>query len=191
VDWGGLAPTEVYPAQIPDLFAGGSVRVQGRYARPGVYNIAVKGKVHGREARLPLAVKLPEHNVAGEAVALVWARSAIREAMFELSTPNGMAEPPAYSAVRKRVTDLGLEFSLVTKWTAFVAVSEQVYNADPSGTKTRPVPLPMVKGTAPSAYPNQAPFTGSAGPEPATWLGLGLLGLMGLWWLRRPARVRS
>jgi len=186
VEWGGLAPAEVHPAQIPDLFAGGSVRVQGRYARPGLYNIVVKGLVHGREARLPLTVKLPEHSADGEAVALVWARSAIREAMQELATPGGMAEPPAFSAVKQRVTDLGLSFSLVTKWTAFVAVSEQVYNANPAGTKTLPVPLPMVKGTQPSAYPNPAPFTGAAGPEPATWLGLGLIGLMGLWlWPRR------
>jgi len=185
VEWGGLSPAGIYPAQIPDLFAGQSVRVQGRYARPGLYNLTVKGLVNGREARLPLTVKLPEHSGEGDAVALVWARSAIREAMNELSTPGGPAEPPAFSAVKKRVTELGLEFSLVTKWTAFVAVSEQIYNADPASTKTRPVPLPMVKGTQPSAYPNQAPFTGAAGPEPATWLGLGLLGLLGFWSLRQ------
>ncbi len=191
VDWGGLAPAQLHPAEIPDLFAGGSVRVQGRYARPGLYNITVKGLVHGREARLPLTVKLPEHSADGEAVALVWARAAIREAMGELATPNGMAEPPAFSAVKQRVTDLGLAFSLVTKWTAFVAVSEQVYNANPSATRTLPVPLPMVKGTQPGAYPNQAPFTGAAGPEPATWLGLGVLGLLGFWTLRRYAPVNA
>ena len=187
VDWGALAPTDLHPAQIPDLFAGGSVRVQGRYARPGLYTVTVKGLVHGREARLPITVKLPEQSGQGEAVALVWARSAIREAMYELSTPGGMAEPPLFSSVKQRVTDLGLAFSLVTKWTAFVAVSEQVYNANPSAARTQPVPLPMVKGTRASAYPNQAAFTGAAGPEPATWLGLGLMGLLGFWSLRRRA----
>jgi Ca-activated chloride channel family protein len=168
------------------------VRIQGRYARPGLYNIVVKGLVHGRPARLPLTVKLPEHSGEGEAVALVWARAAIREAMYAMSSPGMAAEPPPFSALKRRVTDLGLQFSLVTKWTAFVAVSEQVYNANVAGTPARPVPLPMVKGTLPSAYPNQAPFTGTAGPEPATWLGLGLIGLMGLWALRRrPGFSRS
>lgn len=185
VDWGGLAPEEVYPAQIPDLFAGQSLRVQGRYGKPGTYTVTVKGLVHGQPARLPLTVTLPERSMDGEAVALVWARAAIAEAMVALSTPGGSAGTPAFSAVRRRVTDLGLAFALVTKWTAFVAVSEQVYNADAANTPTRPVPLPMVKGVRASAYPNQGAFTGAAGPEPATWLGLGLMGLFGLFLFRR------
>lgn len=185
VEWGGLAPEEVYPARIPDLFAGQSLRIQGRYTRPGAHTVTIKGLVNGRPAQLPLTVTLPERTMAGEAVALVWARAAIAEAMYSLSTPNGAVESPEFSATKQRVTNLGLAFSLVTRWTAFVAVSEQVYNVDAAGTPTRPVPLPMVKGTRSSAYPNQAPFTGAAGPEPATWLGLGLLGLLGLFSVRR------
>lgn len=191
VDWGGLAAAEVYPAQVPDLFAGQSLRIQGRYGKPGTYTVTVTGLVHGRPARLPLGVTLPERSMDGEAIALVWARAAIAEAMTGLATPRGMAEPAAFNAIRQRVTDLGLAFSLVTKWTAFVAVSEQVYNADAAGTPTRPVPLPRVQGVQKSAYPNQAPFTGAAGPEPATWLGLGLVGLLGLWALRRARPARA
>jgi Ca-activated chloride channel family protein len=187
IDWGGLAAEETYPAQVPDLFAGQSLRVQGRYARPGTYTVTVKGLVRGRPAQLPVTVTLPGNSGAGEAVALVWARAAIREAMVGLSHPHRGGDALAFETARARVTDLGLKFSLVTKWTAFVAVSEQVYNADAVNTPTRPVPLPMVKGTQPSAYPNQAPLTGVAGPEPATWLGLGLMGLLGFWRLRRPA----
>ncbi|MGH8482635.1 MAG: VWA domain-containing protein, partial [Nevskiaceae bacterium] len=190
VDWGGLEPEDVHPARIPDLFAGQSLRIQGRYARPGLYTVTVNGRVRGQPARLPITVKLPEHSGTGEAVALVWARAAIADAMYDLSHPQ-RGDALSFEAARARVTDLGLRFALVTKWTAFVAVSEQVYNADAASTPTRPVPLPMVKGTQPSAYPNPAPFTGAAGPEPAAWLGLGLMGLLGFWWLRRPALSRS
>ena len=98
-------------------------------------------------------------------------------------------EPPAFSAIRKRVTDLGLAFSLVTRWTAFVAVSEQVYNADAANTRTRPVPLPMVAGTRSSAYPNRQPFTGAAGPEPETWMGLALIVTLSAALARRRRRV--
>lgn len=184
LDWGGLAPEEIYPSKIPDLFAGQSLRVQGRYARPGTYTVTIKGLVRGRPARLPLTVTLPEHSGDGDAVALVWARSAIGEATYQMSTPGYAAGTPPFDVLKKRVTDLGLTFSLVTHWTSFVAVSEQVYNADAANTPTRPVPLPMVKGVTALAYPNQAPFTGAAGPEPATWLGMGLIGLLALWSLR-------
>jgi len=33
VDWGKLQPTELMPQAIPDLFAGQTIRVQGRYAK--------------------------------------------------------------------------------------------------------------------------------------------------------------
>jgi Ca-activated chloride channel family protein len=178
VDWGELKPTEIFPAAIPDLFAGGSLRIQGRYAKPGLYKVTVKGRVNGYPASLPLMVSLPAESKDGEAVALVWARSAIREAMYQLSDPQNQETTAGYEQIKTRVTDLGLNFSLLTRWTAFVAVSEKVYNTAPADTKELPVPLPMVKGVTAKAYGNQAAFTGAAGPEPAQWLGLGLLGLM-------------
>ena len=189
IDWGGLNPEEVYPAKIPDLFAGQSVRVQGRYAKPGEYTVTVKGRVRGRDARLPLAVKLPEASGRGEAIALVWARSAIREHLYQMSLPAHVAGAPPYYKLKERITDLGLKFSLVTRFTSFVAVSEQVYNADAAGTPTRPVPLPMVAGTTTRAYPDQGAFTGAAGPEPATWLGLCLIGMLALWSVRRTSAL--
>jgi Ca-activated chloride channel family protein len=184
VDWGELAPEQVYPEKIPDLFGGQSLRVQGRYARPGTYAIEVRGEARGQPVRLPLVIRLPARAAGEDAVALVWARSAIAERLRRMSTPENSSNGPALDALQRQITDLGLQFSLVTRWTSFVAVSEQVYNSDAADTPTRPVPLPMVEGVGLKAYPNQQPFTGAAGPEPPVWFGLGLLGLLGAWRLR-------
>jgi len=200
IDWGKLRPTGTTPKLISDLFAGQSLRVQGRYEEPGDYEIKVQGLVNGREAVLPLKVKLPKQSDHGDAVALVWARSAIKDSMRLLSTPILLREGsmPDY-LLKQHVTKLGLDFSLVTRWTAFVAVTSKIYNNNPAQTPTRPVPLAQVKGVSHLAYGNttapspgaSSQFTGFATPEPATIFGLALMGLLLAWFAMRlrPART--
>jgi Ca-activated chloride channel family protein len=188
IDWGDLRPVDVSPEPIPDLFAGQSLRLAGRYEQPGTYQITVHGQVAGRPASLPLAVTLPEHSEEGSAIALIWARSAIEQAMHQFITPLGL-RPSGLDddALKQRVVQLGLDFSLVTRWTSFVAVSQQIYNPNPEATTTRPVPVPPVKGVTEAAYGDPAQFTqggmpaqfaGGAAPEPALLAGLLLVALL-------------
>lgn len=194
VDWGDLQPTQVMPHSIRDLFAGQSIRIQGRYAKPGRYVIKVKGRVSGRAATLPLEIRLPERSEQGEAIALIWARSAIKDKMRLLNTPESMRSVRVSdNDLKRQVTQLGLDFSLVTQWTAFVAVSKKRYNPNPTSTPTRDIPLPMVKSVTPQAYGNPtgtntpaakkspSASTGSGVPEPAMVFGL-LLVMMVLGW---------
>ena len=185
IDWGSLAATEVSPEPIPDLFAGDSLRLLGRYTTPGIYEIAVHGQVNGQPARLPLRVSLPERGEQGEALALAWARGQIAKAMHGLVTPRGLRDDgQSDDELKARIVHLGLDYSLVTRWTAFVAVSRAVYNPDPASAATRPVPLPQVAGVSRQAYGNTPNHVGGAStPEPAVWLGL-LVVAVGLWFGR-------
>ncbi len=63
IDWNGLVVEGQSPAAIPDLFAGGSVRVLARYdasgaAAEGGDLVYVTGLVNGRPARMPVRVRL-------------------------------------------------------------------------------------------------------------------------------------
>jgi Ca-activated chloride channel family protein len=80
-------------------------------------------------------------------------------------------EPTALDDLKEEVVELGLEYSLVTRWTAFVAVSEAIVTEDPGATTNSAVPTAMVEGVG---YGTS--FAGSATPEPATWIGLLLAG---------------
>ena len=213
IDWGDLAPTETFPARIPDLFAGHGVRVAGRFEKPGRYEIAVRGRINGRAARLPLSIEVGEQG-RGDAVALTWARAAIADAMEQATFPVEFRDDrTSDEAIRKRVTDLGLEFSLVTRWTSFVAVSETIVNTSPESTVDAAVPVPMVEGVSQLAYHPAAPvpvaaaapvyngavggaassssFSGSGAPEPATMTGLLIAAGAGVAGLRRRRRVGS
>lgn len=174
IDWGDAGVAEVTPAKAPDLFAGESVRVQGRYANPGPRRIEVSGRAPGHEAKMRLEVNLPDESSAtsGDAIAAIWARSRVKDAMHALITPAPRRRDGATDdEIKERVTALGLDFSLVTRWTAFVAVSEQIYNPAVAGTPTRDVPLPMVSGVTKNAYPAAMSngFGGYAAPE-APWV---------------------
>ena len=190
IDWGGMEVSDPSPAQVPDLFAGQSLRLQGRYGRPGRHEITVRGLVRGRPATLPLQIDLPETSAEGEAVPILWARSLIGELHYQLTTGVHQRDGEAANtdALKQRIIDLGLNFSLVTPWTAFVAVSEQIYNPNPAdSTPTLPVPIAQVKGTTALAYGEPAAsltggsggaFMGGGTPEPAALLGLALIALL-------------
>ncbi len=153
IDWGELQPTQVMPQTINDLFDEQAIRVQGRYAKSGNYVIKVKGKVQGQAATLPLSINLPAKSENGKAIELIWARSAIKEKMRLFDIPKDMrSEQISNNTLKKHVTQLGLDFSLVTQWTAFIAVSKQQYNPNAIHTPTQAIPLPMVKGVSKHAY---------------------------------------
>ena len=191
IDWGGMEVSEPSPERIPDLFAGQSLRIQGRYKQPGLHTVTVHGRVQGRPASLPLRIELPETSSTGEAVPLLWARARIGELHYQLTTgvQRAEGETAQADALKRQITDLGLNFHLVTPWTAFVAVSEKIYNAHPEAAATLPVPVAQVLGTTARAYGEAAApltgggrgtatFSGGGTPEPAALLGLALLGLL-------------
>ncbi len=196
IDWGDLQVSDVMPVKIPDLFAGQSVRIQGRYQRGGKERVQVKGRVKGAKATLPLVIDLANQpSDSGQAVSLLWARAAIKQRMRWLNSP--FAKRPnnlSDTQLQTQITELGLSHALVTRWTAFVAVSEQVYNQNPSQAQSTQVPLPAVKGVSSKAYSNpsttpratQPAFSGKAAPEPAFIFGLLMMVLiyLGFIWRR-------
>lgn len=188
VDWGGLAVDALNPEPIPDLFAGQSLRIMGRYTRPGHYTVQVHGNVRGRPASIRIPVDLPATPAAGEAVALTWARGRIAQFMNQFSLPvNERAQQRSDAQLQQAVTALGLEFALVSKWTAFIAVSEAIYNDAPAGTQSRRIPLARVAGVSNAAYgqTNPAAFAGNAAPEPAALAAMLLTGALVFGWWRR------
>lgn len=184
IDWGGLEVTDVTPARLPDLFAGNALRVHARYDGAAEGQILLKGLVQGREAQMPVNLTLSE--AEGEAaLPLIWARNRIAalERMIAVGDRSAAADA--------EITALGLAFSLQTRNTSFVAVSERVVNATGEPAHPASVPLPMVQGVGPEAYPQG--FAGSSTPEPETLLGMLLVAAMGLvrWRSRRSLLGRA
>ena len=194
VDWGTTGAFGVTPGRLPDLYAGDSLRIQGRYQQAGQHQILLTGRSGGKRVRLPLDIELPEPGNAtvtehGEVIANVWARGAIGAAMQQLSVPQQLRIDERTDAqLQQHVTQLGLEHSLLTRWTAFVAVSEEIYNPAAHATAERPVPLARPAGTrfgSTTALVAAKPVHGGyAAPEPSSWASVLLL-LVFFFWLYR------
>lgn len=190
IDWGDINVEDVTPALIPDLFAGDSIRIQGyiKGQEEQTHTIHINGQARGQKASLPLQISLNPANdnekKEGKTIALLWARSRIADYMRMLNTPFEVRYPKIMDdEIKDAIVKLGLDYSLMTKWTSFIAVSEKIVNKAPKQTKDKNIALPKVKGITKMAYKNN--FSGGSVPEPATTGAFLVLGGAGLSALRQ------
>jgi Ca-activated chloride channel family protein len=141
IDWNGLPVADMYPQRIPDLFSAKPVIVTGRYTAGGRGTIKLQGKVRGRDYVREIPVVLPESEEQHDVLATLWARRRVDDLMGQ--DMNGMQQHNPRPDLRETITQLGLEFRLLTQFTSFVAVEEMSYTD--GGTPRRvdvPVELP-------------------------------------------------
>ncbi|MDG1708979.1 MAG: hypothetical protein P8H03_09470, partial [Emcibacteraceae bacterium] len=148
LDFGEMEVEMVTPDLIPDLFAGDSIRIQGKFKGSGKHIIRVNGKSRGNTASLPMQITLVnDESESWDAFPIIWARSQVADKMRHITTPNRLKTTnKSDNQLKREVVELGLEHGIVTKWTSFVAVSETIVNQRPDQNVEGEVALPMVKG---------------------------------------------
>lgn len=142
IDWNSMPVADVYPGKLTDLFSAKPVILHGRYAKGFGGTIRLKGKVAGQEYVRDIVVNLPETEAANDSIASLWARTRVDE----LSSSKLRATDPAKAGeFDKQITNLGIEFRLLTQFTSFVAVEERIVNQN--GTpRTVLVPVTLPEG---------------------------------------------
>lgn len=110
IDWGGLQPTEVTPSVVPDIFAGDSLRLTGRFAGPRDATITVHGTANGRPASLPVHFTLANTQSSAaatkSAIPLLWARSRVADLMRDYSSQSPQRRRAAADACRRQSSGL-------------------------------------------------------------------------------------
>lgn len=135
VDWPTARITEAFPTRIPDLFAGRAVTISGRFQGDLPQEVHIGGKVGAK----PLRIRVPieRNETAGKSLATVWARAKIASLMDQSLDNDSMGTLP--EAVRQ----VALDFSLVSAYTAFVAVdATAITHGGPATTVPVAVPVP-------------------------------------------------
>ncbi|HEX6124968.1 MAG TPA: VIT and VWA domain-containing protein [Pyrinomonadaceae bacterium] len=123
IDWNGIPVSDVYPGKLSDLFSAKPVIVHGRYTKAMNGTIRLKGKVAGQEYTREIPVNLPETELANDVLATLWARKRVDGLMMRRGT-----DEPNLQKINDEITQLGLEFRLLTDSTSFVAVEDRVVN---------------------------------------------------------------
>jgi Ca-activated chloride channel family protein len=136
IDWGALEVKDVYPTRLPDLFVGRPLLVTGRFDGDAATSVKLVGKAGVEPVEIKLDVKPADAGAQHPGIASVWARKKI----MELSDLQAVAEDPTLPTQIKQVA---LDFSLMSAYTAFVAVdSSSRTGNDPATTLPQAVPVP-------------------------------------------------
>ncbi len=145
LDFGNLQVADVYPKRINDLFSAKPVVVHGRFTKAGSGVIKLKGKSFGRETVREIAVNFPENEPNHDVLATLWARTRIDDLMSQdyAGVQNGSAKPE----VKDTITNLGIEYRLLTQFTSFVAVEERIVT-DGGQPRKIEVPVEMPEGVS-------------------------------------------
>lgn len=140
---GGFEAYDVEPPHLPDVFASRPVLVFGKYHGTPVGRIEVTGITGAGDFRDVVKVGEYTENPDAEALRYLWARHRI-------GTIADLNQARMSQEDIDEVTRLGLEYSLMTKYTSFVAIDSLVRNTTgDSVTVNQPVPMPAgVEDTA-------------------------------------------
>jgi Ca-activated chloride channel family protein len=162
----------VVPNKLPDLFAGQPVVVFGRFTTmPETGTAKLKGRLGGAPFEMPIKLDLrtgTEHS----GLASMWARQQV-DAL--LGYPNS-ATSRADEALVKKVTDLAIQYRVMTEYTSFVAVETRKEKQQDGTLKTVEVPLELPVGVENSAYGDLGLVGAGYG---GAGMGLGSIGLVG------------
>jgi Ca-activated chloride channel family protein len=148
IDWNGLPVADVYPQRIPDLFSAKPVVVTGRYTGPGRATIRLKGKLAGNDFVREIPVELPETMASHDVLASLWARARVDDLMRQ--DWKGEDTVNIRDEVRDTITQLGIEYRLLTQFTSFVAVEEMVVT-DGGQPRRIDVPVETPEGVSPAS----------------------------------------
>ena len=137
IDWNGLPVADVYPRTVPDLFSAKPVILTGRYTGNGRGTIRLKGKMSGRDFVREIPVDFSnaqQHDV----LATLWARTRVDDLMSQ--DLKGAQQGTMKNEVKQAITQLGLDYRLMTQFTSFVAVEEMVVT---DGGQPRRIDVPV------------------------------------------------
>jgi len=166
----GLDAYDVQPATLPDLFAERPLVIIGKWRGQPQGQLTVSGYNSAGYSQQILTIE--DTLVSKEAAALryLWARERIAGLADYTNLLDGSND-----AEIRQITDLGLQYNLLTDYTSFVAVDHVVRTSETGQTVDQPSPLPQ--GVSELALGNTVPST----PEPEFYAMLAVAGAISTW----------
>ena len=143
IDWGGLPVTGVSPARPADLFSAKPLILTGRYTQAAHGTITLRGRRAGQPYERKINVDLPAAEPENQALATLWARRQVDDLMSQ--DWNGAQQYNMTPKLQEQITQLGLDYHLMTQFTSFVAVEEKVVTDD-GAPRTIQVPVEVPEG---------------------------------------------
>jgi Ca-activated chloride channel homolog len=133
----GFEIYDVHTTHLPDLFARRPVILFGKWRGPATGTFELQGRTGNGDYLTRFEVAGSQPDEANRGLRYLWARSRIAE-LSDYGA--GYLDDDRVKAV----TSLGLKYNLLTKYTSFIAVREEIRNTQGAANDVnQPLPLPL------------------------------------------------
>ncbi len=119
----GIKIADLTPERIGSLYHGEQLQILGHYWGGDAANVRLTGKVAGHEVEYKTAFSMPEQSDLNPELERIWAYAAIENLQRKMDYFGEDAD------TRGAVTDLAVEYGLVTDYTSMIVVREEVFAA--------------------------------------------------------------
>ena len=120
IDFGGVAVHDVYPVQLPDLFAGTQLVVAGRYRAGGAATITLSGTTNGRPQSFTYADQSFRAEGGETFIPRLWATRAIGHLMQQIRLRGEDAE------LVQSIVALSTRYGIITPYTSFLIEEDDI-----------------------------------------------------------------
>jgi hypothetical protein len=148
IDWNGLPVSDVYPKNARDLFSAKPIVITGRFTGNPAGKITIKGYQGSGDFARNIPVDFSSAGAANAALEKIWARHKVEDLMSQ----DWSGIQSGNSIHKAEIIQVGLEHSLATQYTSFVAVEERTVVSDGKPVRIE-VPVELPEGVSPLAVP--------------------------------------
>jgi Ca-activated chloride channel homolog len=178
---------------VRDLFSAKPMIITGRYSGNPAGKITIKGYQGTGDYSRTIPVDFSSAGASNAALEKIWARHKVEDLMSQ--DWNGIQSGD--SKFKAEIIQVGLEHSLATQYTSFVAVEERTVVSDGKPVRVE-VPVDLPEGVSPLAVPSDRPqgyamlgTSASAGPGVGGGFGGGIYRLRSVEPAASPAQSAS
>lgn len=117
----GIKTFDFTPEKIGSLYRGQQLIILGHYYGSGEAKISLSGKISGQDKLYQTSFNFPDKTITNPEVERLWAYATIERLSREMENFGEEAD------IKDAITDLGVEYGLVTDYTSMVVVREEVF----------------------------------------------------------------
>jgi Ca-activated chloride channel family protein len=134
VSFGGSSRiSQVYPRKMPDLFAGSSITLFGRYDTPGNATISLKGKLRGQTYTLTKTLVLGNEDERNEFIPGLWATRKVGRLLEEIRLKGENEE------LKTEVVHLARKYGIITPYTSYLILEDEMQQTPTVRQQPRPL----------------------------------------------------